>query len=98
MQKLLPALVGELVGTFGLCFIGILAIHSLSNVPGGLIGIALAHGLMLAIAVTAFANVSGGHINPAVTVGLMVGGKISPGAGIAYIVSQCIGGLIAGLL
>jgi len=98
MKKLLPALVGELVGTFGLCFIGILAIHSLSNVPGGLIGIALAHGLILAIMVTAFMGVSGGHINPAVTVGLMVGGKISPVDALAYIVAQCLGGILAGLL
>jgi MIP family channel proteins len=98
VQKLMPALVGEFIGTFGLCFIGILAIHSLSNVPGGLLGIALAHGLMLAIAVTAFMNISGGHINPAVTVGLMVGGKISPIHALAYIVAQCLGGLLAGLL
>ena|SRR5271170_2950604 len=98
MSRLLPALVGEAIGVFALSFIGILAIHELGNVPGGLIGIALAHGLILAIMISAFAAVSGGHINPAVTVGLLVGGQIKIGPAIAYIIAQCIGGLCAGLV
>ena len=53
-MKLVPALVGEAIGVFGLSFVGILAIHQFNAVPsnGGLVGVALAHGVMLAIMVT----------------------------------------------
>ncbi len=98
MTKLLPALVAEAVGVFALSFVGILAIHELGSVPGGLIGIALAHGLILAIMISAFAATSGGHINPAVTIALLVGGKIKLGPAIAYIIAPCIGGFLAGLV
>ena len=100
MPRLLPALVAEAIGVFALSFVGILAIHQLGgpNVgPTGLIGIALAHGLILAIMISAFGATSGGHMNPAVTVGLLVGGKIKPGPAAAYIVAQCIGGFLAGV-
>ena len=98
MTKLVPALVAEAIGVFALSFIGILAIHELGAVPGGLIGIALAHGLILAIMISVFMAVSGGHINPAVTVGLLVGGKIKIGPALAYIIAQGIGGILAGLV
>jgi len=87
----------ELIGTFALCFIGILAIKHLGGVPGGLIGIALAHGLILAIMISITGATSGGHLNPAVTLGLLSGGKISVVEALAYIVAQCAGGVLAGL-
>jgi MIP family channel proteins len=88
----------ELVGTFFLCFIGAGAIlaDSLPNVSLGLLGIALAHGLALSIAVSATMNVSGGHINPAVTVTMWVVKNISGKDAIGYIIAQLLGGLIAG--
>jgi MIP family channel proteins len=95
MLRLLPALVAEAIGVFALSFIGILAIHDAPAV--GLVGVALAHGLILSIMITAFAAVSGGHLNPAVTIGLAVGGKIKGPDAIAYIVAQCLGGFLAGL-
>jgi MIP family channel proteins len=99
VMKLLPALVGEAIGVFGLSFVGILAIHQFNEVPsnGGLVGVALAHGVMLAIMVTAFMNVSGGHINPAVTIGLLAGGKIKPLDAVLYVAAQVFGGMVAGL-
>ena len=51
LNRLGAALVAEFVGTFALCFVGILAIHNGSTV--GLVGIALAHGLILSVMVTA---------------------------------------------
>ena len=54
--RLGACLVAEFVGTFALCFIGILAIHS----GAGLIAIALAHGLILSIMITAAMPTSGG--------------------------------------
>ena len=45
--------------------------------PGSdLTGVALAHGLVLAIMVSITAHISGGLVNPAVTIGLWVSGKI----------------------
>ena len=62
--------VAEFLGTFYLCFAGIAAI--LSNTPAvggmsGLLGIALAHGIALSIAVNVFGGESGAHLNPAVS-------------------------------
>lgn len=90
----------EFIGTFALTFIGAGAILTTAWTGGepGLVGIALAHGIVLAIVVSATMNISGGHINPAVTVTMMVTGRIKPGSGIAYIGAQCVGATVAGLL
>jgi len=90
----------EAIGTFALTFIGAGAILANAWTGGavGLVGIALAHGVALSIAVSAAMNISGGHINPAVTVAMMATGRIKPAAGVAYIVAQCAGATIAGLL
>ncbi len=93
------AITAEIVGTFALCFGGILSIHnSVSPTMGGSLLIpALAHGLILAIFITAFAAISGGHLNPAVTTAMIISKRIKPGLGLAYIVAQIIGGGLAGL-
>ncbi len=92
-------MLAELVGTFIFFFIGAGAII-VDNFTGGkvgLLGIALAHGLILAIMVTAFGAISGGHFNPAVTFGFLVTRRIdAPTAG-AYIGAQLVGGTLSGL-
>lgn len=85
----LPAWLAECVATFTLVFIGVGAIAAGS----GLTGVALAHGLAIAVMVAATAAVSGGHINPAVTIGLLTVGKINAVNAIGYIVAQCVGAL-----
>src|SRR3954454_19768332 len=98
MPRLGPALVAEAIGVFALSFIGIMAIHEFKDaMPLGLVGVALAHGLILAIMISIFGATSGGHFNPAVTVGLLVGGKIKGGPAVAYIVAQVLGGFLAGI-
>src|ERR1051325_7203928 len=71
--RLSAACIAECIGSFMLTFIGIMAISAASSgAPGAaLLTIAIAHGLALAIAVTATWSVSGGHINPAITVGFV---------------------------
>src|SRR5437868_14634433 len=67
-------LLAEAIGTFFLCFAGIAAIVATSepiNSGVGLVGIALAHGLALSVAVSIFAGISGAHHNPAVTIGFL---------------------------
>ncbi|MFQ5492241.1 MAG: MIP/aquaporin family protein [Phycisphaerae bacterium] len=89
----------ELIGTFALTFIGAGAILTTTWTGGapGLVGIALAHGVALSIAVTATMNISGGHINPAVTLAMLATGRIKLGNAIGYIIAQCAGATIAGV-
>lgn len=60
-----------------------------------LTGIALAHGLTIAVMVSATAATSGGHLNPAVTFGALVGGKIDAAGAVGYVFAQCLGGITA---
>lgn len=94
--------VAEAVGTFILCFIGAGAICLATYkgfAPGvDLLGIAIAHGIALSVAVSATMNISGGHVNPAVTVAMLVTGRISLSDAIGYIIAQLIGATIAGAL
>ena len=88
----------EFVGVFSLCFIGILAIKHLGNVPGGLVGIAFAHGLAIAVMVGAFAATSGAHFNPAVSLALLVNKRIDLKTFSGYVVAQVLGGLVAAMV
>jgi MIP family channel proteins len=97
MKTLRPCL-AEFLGTFFLCFAGIAAILSNTPVVGGLsglLGIALAHGLALSIAVNVFGGESGAHFNPAVTSGFLVTGRIAPNLAVAYVVAQLLGATTA---
>ena len=94
------ALIAEFVGTFALIFVGVGAIAA-DHISGGglgLTGIALAHGLTIAVMVSATAAVSGGHLNPAVTFGALVTGKIDAGAAVGYVVAQCLGAVVGATL
>ena len=88
----------EFIGTFYLCFAGIAAILCTTPAVGanfGLLGIALAHGLALSIAVNTFGGISGGHFNPAVTSGFLITGRIKPGLAAAYVIAQLLGATTA---
>lgn len=89
--------IAELVGTFALVFVGGGAIMMVQQSGGtnGLLQVALAHGLILAIMVSAFMNVSGGHFNPAVTTALLVARRITPTIAGVHVLAQLIGALAA---
>jgi MIP family channel proteins len=93
-QNLAKQLIAEFIGTFALCFVGILAIH---NNPG-LLGVALAHGLTIAVMASAFGAISGGQFNPAVSVALFVAGKMDAARAGAYIVTQLVAASVAGFV
>jgi MIP family channel proteins len=98
---MLSACLAELLGTFTLTFVGAGAI--IINSPGGggdggLVAIALAHGLALSVAIYATGHISGGHINPAVTLALFATKKIDGAKAVAYIIAQMAGATIAALL
>src|SRR5437867_8224728 len=92
--------VAELIGTFALIFVGVGSIYHLGGLEknGGLLGIALAHGLTIAVMVSATGGISGGHLNPAVTFGLMLADKIDLKSATAYWIAQLAGAAIAGYL
>ncbi len=93
------AYVAEFIGTFALIFVGVGAITA-DYISGasGLVGIALAHGLTIAVMASATAAVSGGHLNPAVTIGALAAGKIDVANAVGYVISQCLGGIVAAAL
>ncbi len=90
----------ELFGTFTLVFIGAgsIIVDNATNGGVGLLGIAVAHGLALSIAVTMTMNISGGQINPAVTIGLFLIKKVKVGAAVNFIIAQLLGATLAGVL
>jgi aquaporin Z len=97
-RKLTAALVAEAVGTCLFFIVGAGSIVLVTFAPPGpgLLGIALAHGLILAVMVSSLGAVSGGHFNPAVTFGLWIAGKIDARRSVMYVVAQLIGAVLAG--
>lgn len=94
-MRLLRPLTAEFLGTYALVFAGTAAAVS-DNFPGakfGILGIALAHGLILGAWISAAGSISGAHFNPAVTLGFLSTKKISLHNAGAYIIAQLLGGL-----
>jgi MIP family channel proteins len=89
----------EFVGTFTLVFVGAGSIMSAAGVHDPTIaGIALAHGLAIAVMVSAVGHISGGHFNPAVTLGFLITRRLDPVLGVVYWVAQFAAAAIAALL
>ena len=93
----------EFLGTFALVFFGagsICADRYLQGSGGGigLLGIALAHGLAIAIMVSALGHISGGHFNPAVSIGFWVTKRIGTMEVFLYWAAQILGGIAAAFL
>lgn len=84
----------EFIGTFMLVFVGGAAImaSAMSGAQSALLVIALAHGLVIAIMVTALMRISG-HFNPAVTIGFLAVRRIEPMMAGVYLGAQLIGAM-----
>jgi aquaporin Z len=104
----------EFVGTFTLIFIGAGAIMTLDKLlepaTNGsaqasavyssltLVSVAFAHGLAIAVMVSAVGHISGGHFNPAVTLGFLVTRRLAPSLAVVYWSVQLLGATAAALL
>lgn len=90
----------EFIGTLALIFVGVgsILIDQASGGGMGLPGIALAHGLTVAVMVSAIGHISGGHINPAVTFGALLAKRIGPPQAAAYVLAQLAGGVAGAFL
>jgi aquaporin TIP len=94
------ALVAEFIGTFALIFVGVgaIAVTTADKRGPDLVAVALAHGLTIAVMVSATAAISGGHLNPAVTLGALLGGKIDIAGAVGYWIAQFLGGIAGALV
>lgn len=94
----LKAYVAEFIGAFALLFCGVGAAAARSSLSGPVdtnVGIALAHGLAIAVMVGAFGGVSGGHFNPAVSLGAFICKKLSAMNLVLYCLFQIVGAVAA---
>jgi aquaporin TIP len=101
MPSLARRLTAEALGTFGLVFVGAAVVVVNGGFPNsgiGLLGIALAHAIVLSVMVTATMTISGGHLNPAVTVGLLATRRIDPASAAAHIATQLAAACVAAFL
>ena len=94
MKDSLRHFVAELVGTFALVFVGGASLLMAQGGAGSLGTVAAAHGLILAVMVTAAMRISG-HFNPAVTLGFLVTRRIQPLMAAVYVVAQLLGAMVA---
>ncbi len=92
-------LAAEAIGTFFLVFAGTgtVIVNDL-NGAAGLVGIALAFGLVVFTLIEAFGDVSGAHFNPAVTLGFCLAGRFPLRRVPGYVIGQCVGAFGASLL
>ena len=91
----------EAIGTFTLVFIGCGAVVADANHPGalGLVGVALAFGLVVSAVIYAIGHLSGAHINPAVTLAFVVTRHLPKREAAFYLAAQFLGAILAaGLL
>jgi MIP family channel proteins len=88
--------VAEFVGIFALVFVGGAAIMSASVARPATqwLNVALAHGIILAVMVSATMRISG-HLNPAVTIGFLVARRIEPIMAAVYLIAQLLGAMLA---
>jgi aquaporin Z len=94
METLGRAAVAEFVATFALVFVGVGAVVTASAGNLDLVGVALAHGLVLMVAVSITGHISGGLVNPAVAFALWVAGKLSLQRTIVLIGAQLLGAIV----
>ena len=84
--------VTEFIGTFFLVLtIGLTVLNGTTLAP-------LAIGSSLMIMVYMGGHVSGGHYNPAVSLAVLLRGKMTPVEFAMYVISQCIGAIVAALV
>jgi len=92
----------EFIGTFALVFFGSMSVIVFFPVLGfsypqsSFLAIALSYGLILMVMVYTIGSISGCHINPAITITAIALRKMEVSDGIAYLLAQIFGAILAG--
>lgn len=94
-SQLRKKLAAEMLGTFCLVLAGTSAI--VVNGDGAIshVGVALTFGLIVFAMIAALGDVSGAHLNPAVTIGFYLARRFPGPTVLPYILSQCVGAILA---
>lgn len=95
--SLTSRLIAEVFGTFVLVF-GVIGTALFASPNVGFLGVAIAVGLAVLVAIYAVGHISGGHYNPAVSVGAAAAGRLRWADVVPYVIAQILGGLLATLL
>jgi len=103
MPRLLRPLAAEFIGTLLFVFLGAGSVVAfVANGPTtgsiGPLGVALAHGIGMAVIVSMTMTISGGHINPAVTFGLWIANRVQGSLAWQYILAQVLGAVAGAAL
>jgi aquaporin Z len=93
-------LLAEFLGTALFVFIGAGSVVANAVTNGGVtnLGVALAHGVGMAVLISSLMHISGAHFNPAVSLGVFVAGKIDAKTLGRYVVAQLVGGIVGAAL
>ena len=92
----------EFIGTFALVFFGSMSVIiffpalGMSSLQSSFLSVALAHGLILMVMVYMLVSISGCHINPAITIAAVALRKLDADDGVAYVLAQVFGAILAG--
>lgn len=95
----------EFIGTFLLVFLAVgAAVFGIAGTFGvagngpasGIVGVALAFGLVLLGVAYAFGPVSGAHVNPAVTLAMVLARRMPTHEAIGYVAAQFAGAILGG--
>jgi len=103
MPRLLRPLAAEFIGTLLFVFLGAGSVVAfVANGPTtgsiGPLGVALAHGVGMAVIVSMTMSISGGHMNPAVTFGLWIANRMDGNRAWQYILAQVLGAVAGAAL
>lgn len=100
MNASMRPLVAEFLGTALFVFIGAGSVVTNAMTGGAVtpLGIALAHGVGMAILISAMMGISGGHLNPAVSLGVFMAGRIDGRTLGRYVLAQLVGGIAGAAL
>lgn len=99
-NKTVKAIIGEVLGTFMMCFFGIgaVATATLYGAHTGPFQVGMVWGITIAIAIYVTRNLSCAHFNPAVTFAMCVSKRLPWKEFPVYVISQLAGAIIAAAL
>lgn len=101
MYNLAQKLIAEFIGTFAVVFLSVGAICAeqylteTGKASVGLLGIAVAYGMVVGVMISAMGHISGGHYNPAVTIAFWVTQRLSTVSTVLYWAAQLLGATAA---